>query len=174
MEYRLLTSFLLTQEIKDFYGAKKTKMRWIEGPEGTIMKKFDNTETTFLNEFVIAWNNKRINTAPGTYKLFLDAYIDMFENTELFPPKPTEFDYTVKTRHYLKFFTPTDYRGIRNYVTEKFKPSFIKMEGVIPFSDDKTWQFIEDPAKLSLNSIRLEVDIVDIEKNRFIRTEWKE
>lgn len=174
MTYDLRVPIEITKEIKEFYKDTKTRIQVIKGPEGFLMKKFDGSETTFLKEFIKNWEEGKINTTPGEHLISFDAYVEMFENTELFPPKPVEMGYKVKTRHYLKFFTPSDYRGIKNYVTEKFKPSFMKIEGAIPFSEDKTWQYVEDPNQLSVNSIRLEVDIVDIEKLRFIRAEWKD
>jgi restriction endonuclease len=174
MTYSLRTPFEITKEVKEALKEKATKIQVKIGAEGIIMKKFDGSETTFLKEFTKAWNDNKIETNSGNYKIIFDAYNDIFGDPDLFPPKPEEFHYVVKTRHYLKFFTPTDYRGIKNYVTEKFKPSFIEIKDAIPFTDDKTWQYIEDPSRLSLNSICLEVDIVDMGNLRFIKTEFKE
>jgi hypothetical protein len=173
MTYDMRIPFEITKEMKEFYKGKKTKVRMIEGPEGTLMKKMDGTDTTFLKEFMNLWQDMKIDLTPGDHITVFDAYVDMFGNPDLFPPKPAELAYKVKTRHYLKYFTPIDYRGIKDYVTNKFRPSFIKIEGALPFSHDKTWKYIEDPTLLSINSIRLEIDIVDIQKMRFVRAEWK-
>jgi hypothetical protein len=174
MTYELRIPVEITKEIHEFYKGSKAKLQIEKGSEGIIMNKLDGSTTTFLKEFIKAWDENQINTSAGTHLISFEAYVDMFENKELFPPKPAEMQYSVKIRNYLKFFSPTDYRGLRNYVTEKFKPTFIKIEGAIPFINDKTWQYVEDPSELSINSIRLEVDVVDIENLRFIKTQWRE
>lgn len=173
MSYNFKMPFVITKDVMEYYKDRLAKMQIVTGPEGIILKTFDGKESSFLKEFRKAWEKGEIKSTEGDHTVKFDAYIDMFGNPDLFPPSPVEIQYHVKARYYLKFFTPTDYRGIKNYVTEKFNPSFIKIEGSIPFSDDKSWWYIKNPDVLAVNSERLEVVIVDIEKTRFVKTEWK-
>lgn len=60
-----------------------------------------------------------------------------------------EFNYTVEKRYWYGFFTPEECRGILNYTSKKFLPSYLPV-GSIPIRRDESWKQIEDPSKLAI------------------------
>ncbi|MBS1663653.1 MAG: restriction endonuclease [Bacteroidetes bacterium] len=173
--YGLIFPFRVTKEYKD-----KTKgvagIQFKSGPNGIILKGLDGREIEFIELFINLWTSNRINMKPGEYKITLDAYGDIFDHNYTETPQLVELKYSVKTRHYLKFLTPVDYRGIKSYITEKFKPSFVKIDitDSIPFYDDKSWQYIEDPQKIPLDMARFEIDVIHIDNAKMVRGMWQE
>ncbi len=137
--YSLLFPFTVTKEYKE---KKKgvTGVKFMTGPGGIVLKDLDGREVDFLGIFLNLLSGNKINFQPGDHRMTLEAYADIFDQDYTVPPLLFELKYSVKTRHYIKFLTPMDYRGIKNYVTEKFKPSFVKITESIPFHEDKSWQ----------------------------------
>jgi hypothetical protein len=175
LTYSFTTKINITKEYKEKKKGRPEKLTVkVSNTEGVVMKRKDGTETTFLREFSQLWDERKINKTPGKHVTQFKSYIDILADIDNLEREPTELEYTVTARHYYKLFAPTDYRGIKNYLTEKFKPTFIIVEGAIPFSEDKSWQYIDDPSKLSIDAVHFEVDIVDVGDMRFITAEMKE
>jgi hypothetical protein len=175
LKHSFVTPVNITQEYKDkMKGAGQKIQIKVSHTEGLVMKKPDGTETTFLQEFSKLWRENKISKTPGKHTLKFSPQMDVYIRMGDLDHQPTELEYTVTVRHYYKLFTPTGYRGVKNYFTEKFKPTFIQLEGAVPFFEDKTWQYIEDPSKLAIDAVHLEVDVLDIDNMRFITAEMKE
>jgi|SRR5215213_151283 len=62
-----------------------------------------------------------------------------------------EFKYTVEKRYWYGFFSPEECRGILNYTSKRFLPSYLPI-GSIPVKRDENWKQIEDPSKLVINT----------------------
>lgn len=127
-----------------------------------------------FNIFMDKWQNDEIPKDEGSHYLELEREaIQLNEN--LFPLK-NGVAYNVKTRHHFKFFVPNDYRGLRDYITEKFKPTFMTFSEPIPFMNDGTWKYLEKPNDVPLNMFHLDIEILDVSmlKNKRIRLLWKD
>jgi hypothetical protein len=61
-----------------------------------------------------------------------------------------EINYTVEKRCWYGFFTPEECRGILNYSSKKFLPSYLPI-GSMPVKRDENWKQIDDPQKLAIN-----------------------
>lgn len=127
-----------------------------------------------FNTFMDKWQNDEIPKQEGAHYLDLNRE-DIQLNENLYPLK-SGISYTVSARHHFKFFIPTEYRGLKDYITEKFKPTFMAFNEPIPFMNDGTWKYIERPEEVSLNTLHLDIEILDISllKNKRIRLLWKE
>ncbi|NEU08381.1 restriction endonuclease [Flavihumibacter sp. R14] len=127
-----------------------------------------------FNIFMEKWQKDDIPKNEGTHYLELNRE-DIQLNENLFPLK-SGVSYTIKARHHFKFFVPTEYRGLRDYITEKFKPTFMAFNEPIPFLNDGTWKYLEAPEEISLNTLHLDIEILDVSmlKNKRLRLLWKE
>ena len=169
--YNLCIPVEITKELKE--NGKNPLIRIIKGPKGIVLKRSDGTETNFLDEMTIKWNVNAIQTEDGKYRMkFDDVYLDMFPENPSIPVKPLELEYEVKNKYYFKMFTPDEYRGIRNFITEKFKPSFIVIADLNPFEKDKTWKFIQNPKEIKLEAVQLEIDEMTFDTFKFRRARW--
>ncbi len=123
--------------------------------------------------FLKKWENDEISKEPGVHHLALDE-ANMKLNANLLPIK-NGIEYKVVHRHHLKFFKPIEYRGIKDYITEKFTPTFMTFNENIPFSNDGTWNYIENPEDISIKTLHLNIELLDIGflKKKMIRFEWE-
>jgi len=127
-----------------------------------------------FNIFMNKWQNDEIPKEQGNHYLKLDRE-DIQLNENLLPLE-NGISYTVRARHHFKFFIPKEYRGLKDYLTEKFRPTFMAFDEPIPFLNDGTWKYLEKPDEVSLNTLHLDIEILDVSllKNKRIRLLWKE
>lgn len=127
-----------------------------------------------FNIFMHKWENDEISKEEGQHYLELDRE-DINLNENLFPLK-NGISYTVKIRNHFKFFVPKDYRGLRDYLTETFTPTFMAFNEPIPFLNDGTWKYIENPEEISISTLHLNIEMLDIDmlKNRMVRFVWRD
>jgi hypothetical protein len=115
-----------------------------------------------LEEFLKKWENNEIPKDVGKHTFRLNKDLLKILNKDLWPISSI-IDYEIFHRHHFKFFVPIDYRGIRDYVSERFTPTFMEFKEAIPFADDGTWRFVPDPKEISLKAVYLDIEIVHID-----------
>jgi len=125
-----------------------------------------------FNAFLSAWENDQIPKTPGNHSYeFKPESLDFNQaNITL----ESTIEYRVTHRHHFKFFVPVDYRGLHDYLSETFRPSFMAFREDIPYLDDGTWKYIKDPKEVSINSLYLNIEIIDIGflKKKLMRMAW--
>lgn len=126
-----------------------------------------------FQKFLDKWEANEIPKDPGTHYFHLERE-DIQYHDDLKPIK-NGIEYKVVHRHHFKSFTPVDYRGIRNFITEKFTPSFMAFTEKIPFLNDGTWKYVDDPTEISLKTQHLNIEILDIGflNKKMIRFVWE-
>ena len=127
-----------------------------------------------LNLFLKKWEVGELSKAQGTHYLNLNSYNIQYHKDLL--PIRNGITYQVEIRHHFKFFVPNEYRGMRDSLTQKFTPSFMAINEEIPLVEDKTWKYIENPEDIALNTLHLNIEILDVSmlKRKMIRLEWKQ
>lgn len=127
-----------------------------------------------LDIFIKKWENDEIPKEHGTHYLSLDREAIQYHK-DLMPVK-NGIEYKVNNRFHFKFFVPNEYRGIKDYITQKFTPTFMAFSETIPFSDDGSWKYIASPEEVSLNTLHLDIEIIDISmlSKKMVRLKWKE
>ena len=130
--------------------------------------------TKALETFVAAWQAGTIPKEEGSHTFELDRSIIKLPVKSM--PMTSYIKYDVSYKYHLKSFIPSDYRGIKDYISEKFKASFIEFNEKIPFLNDGTWQHVSNPNLLAIDTSHLKIDIssIDFYKHHFINIEWKE
>jgi hypothetical protein len=125
-----------------------------------------------LNEFLKKWENNEIPKTLGTHTMELEREAIKIHDDLL--PLISTIKYSIVHRHHFKFFIPQEYRGLKDYITQKFKPSFIVFNEAIPFLNDGTWKHVEDIGDISLNASHLQIEIVEIDliNQKMFRAEW--
>ncbi|KRT13298.1 hypothetical protein ASU31_25130 [Pedobacter ginsenosidimutans] len=124
--------------------------------------------------FMSAWENDDIPKAPGEHIFeFKPESLD-FSKTNI--TLKSIIEYKVSHRFHFKFFIPIDYRGLQDYLSETFRPSFMAFKEKIPYLDDGTWKYIKDPTEISISSVYLDIEIMDIGflKKKLFRIAWKD
>jgi len=126
-----------------------------------------------FNIFMQKWERDEITKEPGTHYLQLDRE-SINLHKDLMPLK-TGITYTISVRHHFKFFIPVDYRGLKDYLTENFTPSFMDFNESIPFMNDGTWKYLGNPQDVSLNTLHLNIEILDMAfvQKKMIRFHWQ-
>jgi hypothetical protein len=131
--------------------------------------------TTFGDEFIRRWEENKLDKKEGPHRF------DMFEegmcieiNGIIVAIQKLSIQYNVKIRHYFKFFTPTDYRGINNFITEKFKASYIVFNEEIPFINDGTWKYIPTPDSIPLSVTHLKIEQFDFGMHKMMKAVFKQ
>lgn len=127
-----------------------------------------------VNIFMNKWYNDELSKESGTH--FLNMERDAIQFSEDLLPLKNRIEYTVHARHHFKFFVPNDYRGLKDYLTEKFSPTFMSFSEQIPFLNDGTWKYIESPAEVSLNTLHLNIEALDVNflKKKMLRFVWED
>lgn len=127
-----------------------------------------------FNAFMSAWENDQIPKTPGNHSYEYKPESLNFDQKNV--TLKSIIEYKVSHRFHFKFFIPVDYRGLQDYLSETFRPSFMAFKEDIPYLDDGTWKYIKDPKEISINSLYLDVEIMDIGflKRKLIRMAWKE
>lgn len=130
-------------------------------------------EDTF-NAFLEKWKNGTIPKSPGKH-----AYD--FHNNEIDYNKgiitlKSRIEYSVSHRHHFKFFVPTDYRGLKDYITSNFNPSYMTFTENIPYLNDGTWRYVSNPKEISINTKYLDIEIIDIGflKRKLLHIAWED
>lgn len=126
-----------------------------------------------LHEFLKNWENDSIPKTPGIHYMPMDpAIINL--NKDLWPLQ-TGIKYEITHRHHFKYFIPVDYRGLKDYLTERFTPSFMQFSESIPYLNDGTWTYIDSPESIAIDPVLLNIEIVDIDflKHKLIRHYWQ-
>jgi len=125
-----------------------------------------------LQEFMLKWENNLIPKEQGKHYVRLQNH-SIIQHEDLYPTK-CGIEYEVKVRTHFKHFIPIDYRGIQNYLTDKFTPSFISFEEPIAGLNDNSWKYVEDPSIIPLSAVSLKIEIlnVDLINQNFVRLEW--
>lgn len=123
--------------------------------------------------FMEKWEKDEISKEPGTHYLPLEKEAVQLHKDLL--PLKTGVEYKVTNRHHFKFFVPVDYRGLKDYITENFTPSFMAFNEQIPFMNDGTWVFVENPDDLPLKTLHLNIEILAMGflKKKMIRLKWE-
>lgn len=127
-----------------------------------------------VTEFLRKWENNELTKEEGTHYIELDKKAFQFPNSIM--SLKTGIEYKIEYRYHFKFFKPVDYRGIRDYISENFTPSFMEFKESIPFFNDGTWQYVPSLSEISINTSHLHIEIVDIDflKKKMIRVNWKD
>lgn len=126
-----------------------------------------------IEEFVRRWENDTLDKTPGIHYLELDK--DMLKlHTDLWALQ-SGIKYEISHRYHFKYFVPVDYRGLRDYITKRFTPTFMQFDENIPFLNDGTWKYIESPSVIAVEPIMLDIEMVDINflRRKLIRFNWK-
>jgi hypothetical protein len=127
-----------------------------------------------FSAFIQAWERDDIPKSPGQHTFnFEPDGLDFNKDLITFKSK---IEYTVEHRHHFKFFIPTDYRGLKDYVTNHFNPSYISFNEHIPYLNDGTWKYIKSPEEISINTRYLNIEIIDVSflKKKMIRVIWED
>ena len=126
-----------------------------------------------LREFIKKWESDELSKEPGTHFLHLDR--ESIKFYEQLVPVKNGIEYTIEHRHHFKFLVPSDYRGFKDYITGNFTPSFIEFKDPIPFFEDKTWQYINNPEELAIKVSHLNIEIIDIDMltKKMLRVNWE-
>ncbi len=150
----------------------------------TIQNHFKPIKATTINgieihipmnafqEFVNKWEADVIPKTPGKHYIPLDtSKIPVDKEKWTFK---LGIQYEVEHRYHWKYFIPKEYRGLRDYISKKFTPSFMSFSESIPLLDDGTWTYIKDPSTLAIDSLSLNMEIIDIDflKEKKIRFLW--
>jgi len=122
------------------------------------------------NYFLSQWESSNISKEPGLHRIDLDSQILGILNKDVMPLQ-SYIEYEITNRHHFKYFEPVDYRGIKDYITNNFTPTFLKFKEPIPFLDDGTWKYIKDPNEISVNAVHLNIEIVyfDLAKSKMMK-----
>lgn len=128
-----------------------------------------------FNIFLSAWERGKISTENGEHKLDLNRDLITKLNKDVMGLQ-SYIAYKVDTRYHFKFFQPVDYRGVKDFLTENFKPSFMKFSEKLPFLNDGTWKFIPDIKDVAVDAMHLDVEMVyfDIAKMQMVRIKMVE
>jgi hypothetical protein len=118
-----------------------------------------------LDIFLEKWQRDEISKEAGKHTIQLSKELMSIDNTDLWP-LGSEIEYEIGYRYHFKFFTPSDYRGIKDYISKNFTPSFIEFNERIPFLNDGTWVYVPDPSVIPLNSLHLNIEIVQFDMLR--------
>jgi hypothetical protein len=139
--------------------------------DGVMLPDISDT----FNIFLSAWEAGKLNKEPGEHRLTLNKDLLSQLNKEVIGLE-SYINYEISHRYHFKFFQPVDYRGIKDFLTKNFKPSFISFSETIPFLNDGTWKFVPDVSAVALNALHLNVEMVhfDIAKMHMVRIELKE
>lgn len=127
-----------------------------------------------FNAFMEAWENHTIPKSPGTHYFDFDpGELDFSMDLITFKSR---IEYTVTHRHHFKFFVPIDYRGLKDYITDHFNPSYIEFHEHIPYLNDGTWKYISSPEEISLNTRYLNIEVMDISflKRKQVKLVWED
>lgn len=127
-----------------------------------------------FNIFMKKWEKDEIKKEEGMHYLELNRE-DIVYNKDLLPLK-NGISYTIKVRNHFKFFIPKEYRGLRDYITKKFTPTFMTFNEPITFLNDRSWKYLEKPEDISLNTLHLDIEILDVSllKHKRVRLLWKD
>ncbi len=125
-----------------------------------------------IEEFVRRWESDTIDKTPGTHYLELDKEMLKLQ-PDLWALK-SGIKYEIFHRHHFKYFIPVDYRGLKDYLTERFTPTFMRFDEKIPFLNDGTWKYIDSPSVIAVEPVMLDIEIVDINflHRKLIRFNW--
>ncbi|HEY1020480.1 MAG TPA: restriction endonuclease [Sediminibacterium sp.] len=125
-----------------------------------------------FSKFLKAWEDDKLDKTPGTHIYNLERESIKIPIKSM--PLQSHIEYTVQDRYHFKFFIPTDYRGIKDYITQNFTPSFIEFKETIPYLNDGTWKYIADPSEVSLSTSHLQIEIISLDffKKQLVRTYW--
>lgn len=127
-----------------------------------------------FNAFMEAWENGTIPKSPGKHYYDFDpGELDFSKDLITFKSR---IEYTITHRHHFKFFIPTDYRGLKDYITNHFNPSSITFHEHIPYLNDGTWKYIRSPKEISLYTRYLNIEIMDISflKRKQLKMIWQD
>lgn len=94
--------------------------------------------TTLIDEFIRRWEDNSIEKTNGKHHIDFGEVETLIIKNAPVPANSFKLEYEIKEKNYFKFFTPVEYRGIKNYLTENFKASFISFKEKIPFLNDGT------------------------------------
>ncbi|MDI3321982.1 restriction endonuclease [Pinibacter soli] len=130
---------------------------------------------TAMEYFVSKLEKDEILKTQGKHLLDLDASRLFNDDMHQWDLK-AKIEYDVTHRYHFKFFTPTDYRGIKDFVSNNFKPSFIEFNEEIPFLNDGTWTHVENPDLIPLNAFHLNIEFteIDILKKKLLKIDFVE
>jgi hypothetical protein len=125
-----------------------------------------------IKEFLKKWERDELDKNQGSHYIELDR--DMIKPENSLYALKTGIEYDVMNRYHFKFFKPTDYIGIKDYVTQNFTPTFIEFKENIPFQNDGTWQYIPSLNEISIETSHLQIEVVDIDilRRKMIRVNW--
>lgn len=127
-----------------------------------------------FNSFMQAWEEGSIPKTPG--KHYFDFDPGELDFSKEFITYKSRIEYIVKHRHHFKFFIPIDYRGLKDYVTNNFNPSYIEFNEYIPYLNDGSWRYIKSPSEVTLNTKYLNIEIMDISflNKKLINMIWED
>jgi hypothetical protein len=147
---------------------------YVRTGDGNVMDVQSTIFSKALSIFVSKWESDEIPKNEGENKFVLDNDALAIDKNVLWP-LVTEVNYNITYRYHFKFFSPIDYRGIKDYVTENFNPSFIQFDEKIPFLNDGSWEYVPDPKKIPLNTLHLDIEVIrfDLLKQQAMRVTLK-
>ncbi|MXV51239.1 hypothetical protein GS399_09685 [Pedobacter sp. HMF7647] len=144
-----------------FQGTKETegKPLTIRQDElyGDIFYDKDGNQTSFMNEFIKRYDDGSIRKTPGNYAfdLLQDKMMVKLSNN-LIPVNKFLAEYDIKFKYFFKYFTIDDYQGLREAISNKFIYTRLGIKDFLVLDD--TWQQIESPDSIVVNSERIEYD----------------
>ncbi len=142
--------------------------------EATTIDKIGVADHRVLaKEFVDKWIDDKIDKSEGSHNFKMDN-----QAFKIYHPFATDIEsymhYTVKYRNHFKYMSPDEYRGVENYVTENFTPSFIQFDNINPLITDETWTYVSNLNDIAIKVSHLKVETLlsDLFKIRMISYDW--
>lgn len=125
-------------------------------------------KTTLLNQFYQQWDTNKGGTNQEKYSFSFQG--GMLEyNQQRFQISDFQLNFTIKRNFFLKFVPIFEYKLVRNYISESEKAITTFSGEPFPFLNDGTWEKIENPNLIAINSPSLHLEIFDFTLNIFRR-----
>lgn len=108
------------------------------------------TRLKVFETFVDRWNEDALPREPGYVHNILTGNkgVELLVGKGLWRPiESLSISYVVVQLAWLKYISPSDYRGIKDYLSGAFTASYLEL-GLRPFERDETWKPVEDLASL--------------------------
>ncbi len=112
------------------------------------------TRVNINKTFERLWNENKIDKTPNLKHVINAAQ----EGVEVRTAKSDwrsisnlRIEYVVKQTTRIKYFTPSDYKGIKNYLTDDFEPCRLNI-GPIGLKRDSSWKEMESHNELPMKS----------------------
>jgi len=133
------------------------------------LMKSDGTSTTIFAELVKSWENNSIDRRIGKHKFeYNEANFALLDGVRI-PVSDIVIEYTISERCHFNFFSPDEYRGIKTFINETFRASFLRFDKSLPLFSDKSWIYVFNCTELAFKSTSVTVEIFDFGVETYVR-----